>query len=175
MLILRYLAKLLKALASEASPAQIAGGFVLGMIIGLTPFGSFHNLIVLLLILMLRVNIGMAILSFMICSGIAFLADDLFHQTGKWLLEMDGLQGTWTSLYEIEWVAMTRFYNTVVIGSLFTSLIMVLPVFLLVKQGVLQYREKIHARIQKWKIVKVVKGSKFYSIYQSVNRLRGTS
>ena len=173
MLILRYLAKLLKALASEASPAQIAGGFILGMIIGLTPLSSFHNIIVLILILILRVNIGMAILSFMIFSGIAWLADNLFHGTGVWLLEMEGMQSVWTDLYNIEWVAMTRFYNTVVIGSLLWALILTVPVFFSVKAGVIQYREKIHSRVQKWKIVRVVKGSKFYSVYEKVNRLRG--
>ncbi|MFN1835776.1 TIGR03546 family protein [Balneola sp. MJW-20] len=173
MLILRYLAKLLKALASEASPSQIAGGFILGMIIGLTPLSSFHNLIVLILILVLRVNMGMAILSFMVFSGIAYLADNQFHQFGIWLLELESMQNTWSAMYEVEWIAMSRFYNTVVLGSLVTSLILLTPMFFLIKLGVVQYREKIHERVKKWKIVRVVKGSKFYSIYQTVNRLRG--
>lgn len=173
MLILRYLAKLLKALASEASPAQIAGGFILGMIIGLTPLTSFHNLIVLILILILRVNIGMAILSFMVFSGVAYLADSQFHQFGIWVLELEGMQEAYINMYEIEWVAMTRFYNTVVIGSLISSLILLIPVFFLVKYAVVQYREKVHERVKKWKIVRVVKGSKFYSVYQTVNKLRG--
>ena len=173
MLILRYIAKLLKALASEASPAQIAGGFILGMIIGLTPLASFHNLIILILILVLRVNVGMAILSFMIFSGVAYLADSQFHQFGIWLLELDGMQGTYTNMYDIEWIAMTRFYNTVVIGSLVSSVILLVPVFFLVRYGVVQYREKIHERVKKWKIIRVIKGSKFYSFYQTVNKLRG--
>ena len=47
MLIFRFLAKLLKILRSAATPGQISGGFILGMIMGLPPFWSLHNLVVL--------------------------------------------------------------------------------------------------------------------------------
>ena len=60
-LLLKYIAKLLKALSSEASPNQLAGGFVLGMIIGMTPVASIHNLLILILVIALKVNLGMVI------------------------------------------------------------------------------------------------------------------
>ncbi|MCP9291676.1 TIGR03546 family protein [Gracilimonas sediminicola] len=172
-LLMRYIAKLLKALASETSPGQIAGGIILGMIIGLTPLSSLHNLLIVVLILVLKVNIGMAILSFTIFSGIAYLADPLFHSFGVWLLELESMQETWTAMYNNEWIALTEFYNTVVIGSFVTAILLCFPVFPLARYGVLQYREHIHAKIQKWKIVQAFKGTKFYSIYQTVNRVRG--
>jgi uncharacterized protein (TIGR03546 family) len=170
---MRYLAKLFKALASEATPSQIAGGIILGMIIGLTPFSSFHNLLIVLLILVLRVNIGMAIFSFTIFSGIAYLADPLFHQFGLWLLQLGGMQQTWTAMYNNEWWALTHFYNTVVMGSFISSLLLCIPMFYVSKYGVRQYREHIHAKMQKWKIIKAFKGTKFYSIYQTVSKVRG--
>lgn len=173
MLILRYIAKLLKALASEASPAQLAGGFVLGMIIGLTPFFSLHNLLIVVLILILKVNIGMALLAFLIFSGIAYLADPAFHNFGIWLLENESLQTTWRSMYEVEWWAATRFYNTVVIGSFVVAVSLIIPMFPIVVVFVNQYRKHIHERVQKLKIVKALKGTKLYSIYNTVNRVRG--
>ena len=172
-LLMRYIAKLLKALASEASPGQIAGGIILGMIIGLTPVSSLHNLFIVILILVLKVNIGMALLSFTIFSGIAYLADPLFHSFGVWLLELESMQQTWTNMYNNEWLALTEFYNTVVIGSLVTAILLCIPVFPLATYGVGQYRQHIHAKIQKWKIVQAFKGTKFYSIYQTVSRVRG--
>ncbi len=172
-LIMRYIAKLLKALASEASPNQIAGGIILGMIIGLTPLSSLHNLFIVVLILVLKVNIGMALLSFTIFSGIAYLADPLFHSFGVWLLELESMQEAWTAMYNNEWIALTEFYNTVVIGSFVTAVLLCIPVFPLARFGVIQYREHIHQKMQKWKIVKAFKGTKFYSIYQTVNRVRG--
>jgi len=172
-LILKYIAKLLKALASEASPSQIAGGMILGMIIGLTPITSFHNLIIVVLILILRVNIGMALLSFLVFSGVAYLADPLFHRFGIWLLELEGMQATYTNMYNNEWWALTKFYNTVVTGSFISALVLSIPAFPLFRVLVLQYREKIHAKVQKLKIVQAFKSTKLFSVYKTVNRVRG--
>lgn len=173
LLILKYIAKLLKALSSEAKPWQIAGGFVLGMIIGLTPVFSFHNLIIVVLILIIKVNIGMALLAFMIFSGIAYLADPAFHNLGTWLLENPEYQSMWIKMYDNEWWAMTRFYNTVVIGSLVSAVLLIFPTFPAVIVFVNQYRKHIHERIQKWKVVKALKGTKVYSVYQTYTRVRG--
>lgn len=162
----------MKALSSEASPSQIAGGVILGMIIGLTPIASFHNLIILVLIIILKVNIGMAILGFLVFSGVAYLADPLFHSIGVSILENEGFQSLLTSMYDNEWWAMTRFYNTVVIGSFISSILLSIPLFPITIVGVNQYRTRIHAKVQKWKVVKALKGSKLYSIYQTVNRVR---
>ncbi|MDR9416558.1 MAG: TIGR03546 family protein [Gracilimonas sp.] len=170
---MRYIAKLLKALASEASPAQIAGGIILGMIIGLTPLSSPHNLLILILILIFKVNFGMAILSFTVFSGIAYLADPLFHSFGVYLLELENMQQTWISMYKNEWWAFTNFYNTVVMGSFVSAVIISIPMFPLAKYGVMQYRKHIHAKVQKWKIVQSFKSTKLYTIYQTVNRVRG--
>lgn len=172
-LILKYVAKLLKALSSEASPNQLAGGFILGMIIGLTPVLSVHNLVILVLIIILKVNIGMAILAFLIFSGIAYLADPLFHSFGIWILENDGLQDTWTSMYNNELWAITKFYNTVVIGSFISALVLCVPMFPLTKVGVVQYRKHIHEKVMKTKFAKALKGTKLYSVYQTVARVRG--
>lgn len=172
-LILKYVAKLLKALSSEASPNQLAGGFILGMIIGLTPVLSVHNLLILVFIIILKVNIGMAILAFLIFSGIAYLADPLFHSFGIWILENDGLQDTWTSMYNNELWAITKFYNTVVIGSFISALVLCIPMFPLTKVGVVQYRKHIHEKVMKTKFAKALKGTKFYSVYQTVARVRG--
>ncbi len=173
LIIIKYIAKLLKALSSEASPGQIAGGFVLGMIIGLTPIFSFHNLIVVILILIIKVNIGMSILAFLVFSGIAYLADPVFHNFGTWLLENEGYQSLWISMYNNEWWAMTRFYNTVVIGSFVSAVFLSLPMFPSVIVFVKQYRKHIHERVQKWKVIKALKGSKLYSIYETISRVRG--
>jgi len=44
--------------------------------------------------------------------------------------------------------------------------------YFLVKHGVVLYREKIDARIQKWKIIQAIKSSKLYSLYQKISNLR---
>lgn len=172
LILLKYIAKLLKALASEASPAQIAGGLILGMIIGLTPVLSVHNLLIVVLIIILKVNVGMAILSFLVFSGIAYLADPIFHNFGIWLLEHEGMQATWTAMYNNEFWAITKFYNTVVIGSFLIALALCIPMFPLAQLGVVQYRRHIHERVMKTKAMKWLKGTKLFSVYQAYSRVR---
>jgi len=58
----------------------------LGMIIGLTPLGSAHNAIVLLFVLMLRVNLGIFLVSLGLFSGLAYFVDPISELLGFWLL-----------------------------------------------------------------------------------------
>jgi len=169
---IEILAKLIRILRSAAAPSQIAGGFILGMIIGLTPLWSLHNLVVLFLIIVLNVNIGMALFSFALFSGIAYLFDPLFHELGFYILvDLTGLREAWTGLYNVPIIALSKFNNTVVMGSLLSSLILLIPVYFGSKKGVVWYRENIDTKMQKWKIVKVIKGSKIYDIYQKIRNL----
>lgn len=171
-ILLKYIAKLLKALASEASPGQIAGGLILGMIIGLTPVMSVHNLVIVVLIIILKVNAGMAILSFVVFSGVAYLADPVFHSFGVWLLENESMQATWTAMYDNEFWAITKFYNTVVIGSFLIAVALCIPMFPIAKVGVVQYRKHIHEKVMKTKAMKWLKGTKIYTVYNTYQRVR---
>jgi uncharacterized protein (TIGR03546 family) len=170
MIVLKLLSKLIKALRSNASPKQIAGGFVLGMILGLTPFASLHNLVVVLLIILIRVNLSMVFFSFLLCKGIAYLLDPIFLDVGYWILTgIPFLKGVWTAMYNMPVVALTRFYNTLVMGSLVVSILLIFPMMPLVQKGVVLYREKIDPKMQKWKIVQLLKSSKIYSIYNKIS------
>jgi uncharacterized protein (TIGR03546 family) len=172
MFVLEFVAKLIKILRSEISPNQISWGFVFGMILGLTPFWSLHNLLVVILIIILKVNLATAIFGFGIFSAIAYLIDPLFHSFGFFLLvDLESLNTFWTWLYNVPILALSKFNNTVVMGSFVSSLILMLPVYLLVKIGVINYREKIDVKIKNWKFIKLIKGTKIYSMYEKIRDL----
>ena len=163
---LQFIGKLIKILHSGATPGQIAGGFILGMIMGLTPLWSLHNLVVVLILIILNVNIAMAIFALLVCSMFAYLLDPLFHSIGYFLLvDLTFMRDIYTTLYGIPVVAMSRFNNTVVMGSLVSSIILLIPVFILVKNGVIQYRKSVMTKMEQWKIVKAVKSTKIYRWY----------
>lgn len=171
---LELLAKLFKILRSGESPAQIAGGFILGMIPGLTPPLNLHNLIVLLLIIILNVNISAAIFAFILFSAIAYILDPLFHSLGFYLLvDIPALKSFWTAIYNMPVLGLSNFNNTVVLGSFIISILLLLPVYLLMKNFVIVYRERLDSRMQKLKIVQFLKGSKIYSFYEKVKKLGG--
>ena len=166
---LTLLAKLLKALNSEASPGQISLAFVLGMIMGFTPLWSAHNLLVLLLALVLRINLTGFILAFGVFSGLAYALDPLFIRLGEYLLTHADLQAFWSSLYVSDAWRVTRFNNTLVMGSLVSSLALALPAFFVFNFLIRQYRDRIFAWVQKSRLMQILKANKFYRIYNSLH------
>lgn len=166
---LTMLAKLLKALNSEASPSQISLAFVLGMILGLTPLWSVHNIIVIFLALVLRINLTGFLLAFGVFSGLAYLLDPLFISIGESLLTNPNLLSTWKSLYVSDAWRVTQFNNTLVLGSLVLSLVASLPAFFLFNFLIKQYRDKIFAWVQKSKFMHILKANKLYKIYNALS------
>jgi uncharacterized protein (TIGR03546 family) len=165
---------LIRLMHSETDPRQISLGFSLGMIPGLTPFMSLHNILVLLVLLFIRANISAAILSWAVFSLLAFALDPLFHLLGLFLLtDVGPLQGVWTSLYNAPIIPYTRFNNSVLMGSLIFSLLAFYPVYWGGKIMVMKYRETMMERLNRLKIVHVFRASSLYKWYSRYSKLRG--
>ena len=165
---------LIRIIHSETDPRQISLGFALGMIPGLTPLTSLHNLLVLLAILFFRVNIGAAMLSWGVFKILAYALDPLFHQIGLFLLTgVASLQGLWTTLYNAPLVPYTRFNNSIVMGSLVFSLLAFYPVYWGGRFMVVKYRETLMERFNRLRIVQVFRASDLYGWYSRYSKLRG--
>ena len=78
-----FIAKLLKALSSDASPWQLALGIMFGMLVGLTPLLRLHNLIVLFIVLFFRVNLSTFLIALSLFSGLAYLLDPAMITIGE--------------------------------------------------------------------------------------------
>lgn len=167
------LAKLLKALNSETSPWSLAWGISLGMLLGFTPLFSLHNFIVVLLVLSLRVNLSFFLISFTLCSGLAYLLDPAFNYTGELLLTTPALLETWQALYEVPLARLAQFNHTITLGSLAVSLCLLFPVLFITRFIVINYRTHIQVRMSRLPIVNVIKGTKFWSLYQKASRVKG--
>jgi uncharacterized protein (TIGR03546 family) len=156
------------------TPAQVAGGFALGSLIGFSPMLTFQGAIVWLVILVLDVNIAAALLAMTVCKLVAYILDPLFHSLGFFLLVNVGfLQGFWTTLYNAPIAPLTRFNNTVVMGSFVFAALCFLPVYVGMKRTVVAYRTHIHARLKQWKVYQVLDKSKFVNYYRRVRDWRG--
>jgi len=164
---LRALAKTVKVLNSDADPLQIALALSLSLVAGLTPLSSLHNIAVLFLVLVLRVNLSSFLLGLMVFGGMAYALDPLFHAVGLKALRAEALQGLWTAMYNSTLWRLERFNNTVLMGSLLVSLALFVPVFILSRFAVLRYRERALVWIRKTRLVRMLKASKFYNLYQS--------
>jgi len=166
---IQTVAKILRVLNSEAEPGQISLALCFAMVAGFTPFFSLHNLVIIVFVLVLRVNLSTFLLGLAAFSGIAYLLDPLFHRLGLAFLLADSLQGLWTALYNSTFWKLTRFNNSILMGSFIFSLLLFVPLFLLANFAIRQYRAQLLGWVRKTRIMQAFTASKFYSIYQSVS------
>ena len=170
---IKLLAKLLRVLNSETEPGQLSLGLCFAMIAGLTPLLSVHNLFVLLLVFILRVNVSAFLLGLALFTGMAYLLDPLFHLLGLAVLTVPSLEGLWTTLYQSVWWRLEHFNNSIVMGSLVFSVAIFVPVLLLSNLLIRRYRQHVLFWVQKTKIMQMFKASKLYQTYETLSAWRG--
>ncbi|WP_028485347.1 TIGR03546 family protein [Hydrogenovibrio halophilus] len=151
--------KFFKALNANQHPGQIALSFVLGMILGLTPLLFPHNLLILLLVFLLRVNLSALLVAFVFFTGLAYLFDPLFDRFGYWLLHLQSLQTLWTDLYNQTLWQLLSFNNTIVIGSVVFSVLISVPAFYGFLVLVRLYRRRFLEWVQRFKLVRMLRGA----------------
>jgi uncharacterized protein (TIGR03546 family) len=166
---LRTVAKLLKVINSETDPAQISLAVCFSMVAGLTPFLSLHNIVVLIIVFLLRVNLSAFFLGLALFSGVAYLLDPFFHRIGLAVLTEGALEGLWTTMYNSTPWRIEKFNNTIVMGSLVFSLALFVPLFIFSNLLIRKYREHVIQWVRETKIMQFFRASKFYDIYQSVS------
>ena len=167
----KILNRLYKLLSGEISPRQIAGGIAFGMIVGLTPTFSLHNLLVILLICIIRVNVSAFIFSAVVFGLLSFLVDPAAHLLGYLLLvQMEFLRPLWTMLYNMPVVPLTGFNNTVLLGSVTISLILFYPCLVFSQRGILYYRAYLIPKLENTRFVKGVKASRPYNWYIKITK-----
>jgi len=171
---LKFITNFIKILREGQTPAQVAGGFALGSILGLSPMLTLQGLLVWLIILILDVNLSSATFSLGLFALIAYIFDPIFHRLGYFLLvDIDGLKGLWTALYNAPIAPLTRFYNTVVIGSFVSSLILFVPIYFGMKKFVVVYRSTLGVRMRKMKIYQIIDRSSLVQWYKRMRNLGG--
>ncbi len=169
---IKLLAKLLRVLNSETDPGQISLGLCFAMILGLTPLLSLHNLFVLLLVFILRVNLSAFLLGLALFTGIAYLLDPLFHLLGLTVLTAPSLADLWTFLYQSMWWRLEHFNNSIVMGSLMFSVSIFVPVLLLSNLLIRRYRQHVMVWVQKSRLMQMFKASKLYQTYETLSSWR---
>lgn len=165
---LNFLAKFLKLLNGDASPGQISLGFAFALFVGLTPFFSLHNLIILFLVFMIRVNLSAFFLGSALFALAAFAIDPISVSVGEYLLNDPQLIPVWTELYQSDVWRAFKFNHTLLLGSVVVATILFIPMLLLSRLIISMYRDRLMVWFEKLKISKLVKASKFYKIYEKL-------
>jgi uncharacterized protein (TIGR03546 family) len=172
MFFLQFISKFIKVLRAGESPRLIASGFTLGFLVGLAPFLTLQNLVILLVAFLTKVNLAAVFFAIFTFGFVAYIFDPVLHNLGYFVLtQLGALRDFWTYLYNLPVAPLTSFYNTVVMGSLVCALLLAWPVYLLSRNGIIAYREKWAEKIENAKIVKAIKSTSVFQWYLKVRDL----
>lgn len=172
-LLMKQIINLIGLLHSDTGQNQIASGLAFGVFLGFAPFLSIQTLLVLFIVFIFRVQLGAAFLSAFFFKFIAYLLDPAADVLGKWALENPAFRELWSSMYNTPFVPMTRFNNSIVMGSFIISLFLCPILFILFKKLIVKYRTEIVKRVEASKAWKAFKATKFYLWYLKYNDLYG--
>jgi uncharacterized protein (TIGR03546 family) len=172
-LILKQVFAFLKMLNSETGHNQIAAGIAAGFILGMTPMLSLQTLLVFICIFFFRIQAGAAFLAAFFFAFIAWLLDPVFHAVGVGILEMDSLQGLFTTMYNVPLLPLTRFNNTIVMGSGVVAVVLSPFIYFISRAMILKYRETVLARIKNTKFWKAMQATSLYKWYYTYDNLYG--
>lgn len=172
-LLLKQIFQLLKLLNSETGTYQIAAGISFGFVLGMTPAFSLQTVLVFLILLFFRVQIGAAFLAAFFFKFVAYLLDPVFHSVGAAVLGTESLKPLFTSLYNMPVVPWTRFYNTIVMGSGVLSFALTPVVFFLSLYLVGKYRKNVYEKFKQTKFFKALKATSIYKWYMKYDEYYG--
>ncbi len=172
-ILLKQIFGLIKLLNSETGTNQIAWGIAAGFVLGMSPTLSLQTFLIFLLILLFRIQAGAAFLAAFFFKFAAYLMDPLTAALGAQVLEMPSLRGLFTTMYNMPLVPLTRFNNSIVMGSGILAILLMPVIFVVSRVLITKYREQIVQRFQKTKFWMAVKATAFYKWYAAYDDLAG--
>jgi uncharacterized protein (TIGR03546 family) len=171
--LLNQIFQFIKLLNSDKGTTQIAAGISCGWILGLTPALSLQTFLIYFVLFFFRIQIGAALFTTFLFMFPAYLLDPLFDSVGGRVLELDALRPLYVTLADLPLVPLTRFSNTIVMGSFVVALATAPLVFLASQVVIAQYRNRIVARFEQTKLWKAVQATGFYKWYVKYESLKG--
>lgn len=171
--LLKQIFAFVKLLNSDTGTNQIAAGIAAGFVLGMTPSLSLQTFLVIICIFFFRIQAGAAFVTAFFFKFAAYLLDPVFHQVGSKVLEMEALQGLFTTLYNMPIVPLTRFNNSIVMGSGVLTIILSPIVFAIGKVMVFKYRATVVASFKGTKFWKAIQATSFYKWYFKYDELYG--
>lgn len=163
LLALKVCRKLIAIILENDTPAMVALGFSLGMLLGLHPFNILYFFLIALLILLFKTNIGASFLGVLLFSLISPLFKGLSNKIGTWLLlDTPSLRPLFETLYSAPLLPYLNFNNTYILGSLVLGMLLFLPVFFGFYAFIRYLRSTLKARLERAKWVKWLKASTLF-------------
>lgn len=108
-----------------------------------------------------------------ILAFIARMIDPLADRVGQHILEAHALRPVFGAMYNMPIVPLTRFNDSVVMGSFLIALIAMVPSFFLFRYAIRCYRVTVVARLKNTRWWKLMQSTAFYKWYVKYEDLYG--
>lgn len=172
-ILLKQIINLIRLLHSDTGQSQIAAGLAYGVFLGFAPFLSLQTVLVLFVVFLFRVQLGAVFVSAFFFKFIAFLLDPAADPIGRMLLENPSFRPLWITMYNVPLLPMTRFNNSIVLGSFAISLILCPVLYFVFKSLVIKYQTTMVRRFESSKAWKLWKATKVFDWYTKYRNLYG--
>lgn len=172
-LLIKQFINLIRLLHSDTGQNQVAAGLAFGVFLGFAPFLSLQTLLVLFVVFIFRVQLGAAFLSAFFFKFVAYILDPVADPIGRSLLENESLRPLWTKMYNVPLLPMTRFNNSIVLGSFVISIILCPILFFVFRTLVIKYQTNFVQKIESTWAWKAFKATKLHDWYSKYNNLYG--
>lgn len=172
-LILKQIFAFFKLLNSDTATNSLAAGLSLGLFLGFAPFLSLQTFFIFIILFLFRVQIGAAFLSAFFFKFVAYAFDHAADALGRKILETESLRPLFIDMYNMPLVPMTRFNNSIVMGSFAVSFILAPISFFIFKALIIKYRLAVVARFKQTKIWKAWASTSFYNWYCKYDQFYG--
>lgn len=151
---LKPIAKTLVALNSNVRKEQLASGFAWGLLLALVPAANLFWVVLFIISFIPKNNYATQLFAMAVFKLLLPLASSLIDQFGWFILTYPALQDVFTEMYNLPFMLLTRFNNTLVMGGLVLGLLLWLPGFLLMQMLIPLYRNKLAPKIKNSKLYK---------------------
>lgn len=143
---LRYWRRLCLWMSANDSPRQVAGGFVLGMLLGMLPIGNLIAALLVILLVCLRVNKPAGLAAAIVFSLMGFALEPIAQQVGALVLTWEPMRPMLAWLHRLPCGSWLGLGKTMVVGKLMLGLYLAYPVYWVVWQ----FGERVQPRLYAW-------------------------
>jgi uncharacterized protein (TIGR03546 family) len=169
---IQAIAKLIVALNGNVKKSQLAAGFAWGVLLALAPLGNIFWIVLFVASFFFKHNHASKVLVMTILKLFSPLIAPLIDTLGWEILHITSLQPLFTSLYNMPFVPLSRFNNTLVAGGVAGGLVLWFPVFFLFMAIIPLYRNTVVPKMRNIKLFKAIAKIPFFSsITKAVSKM----
>ncbi|MBQ0163078.1 MAG: TIGR03546 family protein [Treponema sp.] len=153
---LKAFVKFLQALNSNRNPSEVANALCMGILLGFMPKTNALWFVIFIFFFFVRINKPAYLIMIALMSQLTWLLDPLFDDIGYKILTIPGLANFFGNLLEVPFVGLTKFNNSIVMGSLVCGLALYIPLFICFRYLVLLWRKKVTPKLGDSAVMKVM-------------------